>query len=76
MPRNRPYHHYKKKERTMTELEIRAAFEAWVVTLNYCVDRFKEGHEYAGNYCFIDVHLAWMAWYRATLAAEAKTDGA
>ena len=56
----------------MTEPEIRAEFEVWVVTHDYSVDRFPDGHEYAGNYCFIDVHLAWCAWYRATLTAEAK----
>jgi hypothetical protein len=50
--------------------ELREAFESWAKSIDYCVDRFPPGHEYAGTYVFIDVELAWWAWVKAT--AEAK----
>ncbi len=48
----------------MTDKTERAAFEAWISgpPYQYPTDRFGPDSAWPGNYCLINVDLAWCAW--------------
>jgi hypothetical protein len=60
------------KQEAATPAIEREAFEAWISgpPYEYPVDRFGPDSAWPGNYCLINVDLAWQAWQAALKAAQ------